>query len=149
MIVLQMGSQMKRTIFDEQTAKALKKWHKAVVKKQQQQQQKESSHDPSKTPTTDTTEASRLSQCQFVEAVPVHQHLRRYKTIAHVGATRPLSDSECSDTDADTQTRYLIPPTKQRSLDAEVRVDVDDATPDHHDSFSFQRLPHSQNVPEK
>ena len=145
-----MGSQMKRTIFDEQTAKALKKWHKAVVKKKQQR--KESSHDDaSETPTTDTTEASRLSQCQFVEVapVPVPRHLHRYKTIAHVGATRALSDSECSDTDTDTQTRYLIPPTKQRSLDSEVRVDVDTATPDHHDSFSFPRLPHTQNVPEK
>ncbi|CAM0956337.1 unnamed protein product [Alopecurus aequalis] len=142
-------SQMKRTIFDEQTAKALKKWHKAVVKKKQQQ--KESSHDASESQTTETTDASRLSQCQFVEAapLPVHRHLHRYKTIAHVGATRALSDSECSDTDADTQTRSLIPPTKQRSLDSEVRVDVDTATPDHHDGFSFPRLPHSQNVPEK
>ncbi|XP_051194113.1 MLO-like protein 9 [Lolium perenne] len=147
-LVSQMGSQMKRTIFDEQTAKALKKWHKAVVKKKHQQQ-KESSHAPSETATTDTTEASRLSQCQFVEAAPVQRHLHRYKTIAHVGATRPLSDSECSDTECETQTRYLIPPTKQRSLDSEVRVDVDETTPDHHDSFSFPRLPHSQNMPAK
>jgi mlo protein len=95
---------MKRTIFDEQTAKALKKWHKAVVKKKHQQQ-KESSHAPSETATTDTTEASRLSQCQFVEVAPVQRHLHRYKTIAHVGATRPLSDSGCSDTDGVTQTR--------------------------------------------
>jgi hypothetical protein len=28
-------------------------------------------------------------------------------------------------------------------------VDVDETTPDHHDSFSFPRLPHSQNMPEK
>ncbi|KAK1695672.1 hypothetical protein QYE76_012369 [Lolium multiflorum] len=145
-LVSQMGSQMKRTIFEEQTAKALKKWHKAVVKKKHQQQ-KESAHAPSETATTDTTEASRLSQCQFVEVAPVQRHLHRYKTIAHVGATRPLSDSDCSDTDGETQTRYLIPPRKQRSLDSEVRVDVDAATSDHHDSFSFPRLPHSQNVP--
>uniref|UniRef100_R7WGM7 MLO-like protein n=1 Tax=Aegilops tauschii TaxID=37682 RepID=R7WGM7_AEGTA len=153
-LVSQMGSSMKRTIFDEQTSKALKKWHKTVKKKQQQQQQqKGSSHASSETPTTDTTEAGRLSQCQFVaEAAPVaNRHLHRYKTIAHVGATRALSDSDCSDTDAEAQTRYLIPPTKQRSLDSEVRVDVDvdAATPEHRDSFSFQRPPPAQNAMEK
>ncbi|KAI5017788.1 hypothetical protein ZWY2020_042676 [Hordeum vulgare] len=119
-LVSQMGSSMKRTIFDEQTATALKKWHKTVKKKQQQQQQqKGSSHAPSETPATDASEAGRLSQCQFVAeaALAAHRHhLHRYKTIAHVGATRALSDSDCSDTDAEAQTRYLIPPTKQRSL---------------------------------
>lgn len=144
-LVSQMGSQMKRTMFDEQTTKALKKWHKAVVKKKQQ---KESSQDPSDTPSTDATEAS---QCQF--EVPV-RHLHRYKTIAHVGATRTLSDSDCSDTDTEmqfsSQTRQLIPPTKQRSLDsgrAEVHVNVE-AAPDHQDSFSFPKLP-AQSVPDK
>ncbi|KAM0851795.1 hypothetical protein ACQ4PT_052192 [Festuca glaucescens] len=78
-LVSQMGSQMKRTIFDEQTAKALKKWHKAVVKKKHQQQ-KESSHAPSETATTDTTEASRLSQCQFVEAAPAPPPLQDHST---------------------------------------------------------------------
>lgn len=152
-LVSQMGSQMKRTIFDEQTAKALKKWHKAVVKKKQQQQKESShSHEPSETHSTGASEASH----QFVEAVPVpvHRHLHRYKTIAHVGGatTRALSDSDYSDTDAEaTQTRYLIPPTKQRSLDSEVRVDVEVAgtATEHHDSFSFQRLPPAQKSPDK
>ncbi|XP_047971836.1 MLO-like protein 10 [Salvia hispanica] len=33
-LIAQMGSSMKKTIFDEQTSKALKKWHMAVKKKQ-------------------------------------------------------------------------------------------------------------------
>ncbi|KAH6799325.1 Seven transmembrane MLO family protein [Perilla frutescens var. frutescens] len=33
-LIAQMGSHMKKTIFDEQTSKALKKWHMAVKKKQ-------------------------------------------------------------------------------------------------------------------
>lgn len=33
-LIAQMGSTMKKTIFDEQTSKALKKWHMAVKKKQ-------------------------------------------------------------------------------------------------------------------
>ncbi|KAL9245712.1 hypothetical protein vseg_019332 [Gypsophila vaccaria] len=35
-LVTQMGSHMKKSIFDEQTSKALKKWHKAVKKKQRE-----------------------------------------------------------------------------------------------------------------
>uniref|UniRef100_A0A0A9CGW1 Mlo2 n=1 Tax=Arundo donax TaxID=35708 RepID=A0A0A9CGW1_ARUDO len=158
-LVSQMGSQMKKTIFDDQTAKALRKWHKAVVKKQQH---KESAHDPSETPSTDTatatTEASQR-QRQWQNEVPV-RHLHRYKTIAHVGATRPLSDSDGSDTDdgealSSSQTRHLIPQAKQRSLDtgrAEVRVDVVQvAAPPRdvlQDSFSFPRLP-ARHVPDK
>jgi mlo protein len=142
---------MKRTIFDEQTAKALKKWHKAVVKKKHH---KGSSHDSSETPSTDSaTPASREAGewRQPLHEVPV-RHLHRYKTIAHVGGARsPLSDSDYSDTDdteplSSSQTRHLIPPAKQRSLDterADVRVDVVEtaaaAAPRDvlQDSFSF------------
>ncbi|CAD6211836.1 unnamed protein product [Miscanthus lutarioriparius] len=152
-LVSQMGSQMKRTIFDEQTAKALKKWHKAVVKKKHH---KGSSHDSSETPSTDTTTpASReAGEWQRLHEVPV-RHLRRYKTIAHVGGARsPLSDSDYSDTDdteplSSSQTRHLIPPAKQRSLDterAEVRVDVVETAAD---SFSFPRLLPPRHVPDK
>nr|CAB3500281.1 unnamed protein product [Digitaria exilis] len=156
----QMGSQMKRTIFDEQTAKALKKWHKAVVKKKHN---KESLNDPSDTPSMDTATGGTTEESQWHRPhdVPV-RHLHRYKTIAHVGGVRrsPLSDSDYSDTEdagplsSSSQTRRLIPPAKQRSLDAdtgrtEVRVDVVDAGTAAaaaaardvlQDSFSFQRL---------
>uniref|UniRef100_A0A0D9XM00 MLO-like protein n=1 Tax=Leersia perrieri TaxID=77586 RepID=A0A0D9XM00_9ORYZ len=160
-LVSQMGSQMKRTIFDEQTAKALKKWHKAVVKKKQQ---KGSSHDPaSGTPSTaaDTTASHHETDADDDAAVPV-RHLHRYKTIAHVGATGSLSDSDCSDTEttpfSSSPTRQLISPAKQRSLDSvaqpEVRVDVvvnaTVATEEEHrhGSFSFPRLP-AQNLQQK
>ncbi|ONL99574.1 barley mlo defense gene homolog2 [Zea mays] len=157
-LVSQMGSEMKRTIFDEQTAKALKKWHKAVVKKKHH---KDSSHNSSETPSTDTTgPAGEAGEWQRLHEVPV-RHLHRYKTIAHVGGVRsPLSDPDYSDTD-DTeplslQTRHLIPPAKQRSLDterAEVRVNVVEtaAAPSDvlQDSFSFPRLLPPRHVPDK
>jgi mlo protein len=141
---------MKTTIFDEQTAKALKKWHKAVVKKKHN---KESSDDPSETQSADTPAGgTEASEWHRPHEVPV-RHLRRYKTIAHVGGARsPLSDSDYSDADdaepvSSSQTRHLIPPAKQRSLDTgrkEVRVDVVEtaAAPrdGHQDSFSFPRL---------
>ncbi|KAL6642762.1 hypothetical protein ACP70R_020943 [Stipagrostis hirtigluma subsp. patula] len=162
-LVSQMGSQMKKTIFDEQTAKALKKWHKAVKKKQH----KESSQDPSEAPSTDTattttTEASQRQHHQWQHGeVPV-RHLHRFKTIAHVGGRRLLSDSDGSDTDdaealSSSQTRHLIPPTKQRSLDSAGRaeatvVDVEAVAPPPHDvlqdSFSFPRLP-ARHLPDK
>ncbi|XP_062205857.1 MLO-like protein 9 [Phragmites australis] len=156
-LVSQMGSQMKRTIFDEQTTKALKKWHKAVVKKKQH---KESSQDPSETPSTGTATTTDTSQRQRLREVPV-RHLHRYKTIAHFGgARRPPSDSDYSDTDdaealSSSQTRHLIPPAKQRSLDsgrAEVRVDVEEAAAAPRDvlqdSLSFPGLP-ARHVPDK
>jgi mlo protein len=144
---------MKITIFHEQTTMALKKWRKERKKKQQ----KEASQDPSsKTPSTDTTTATTEAS-QRQHEVPVRL-LHRNKTIAHVGATRMLSDSEGSDTDdaeglSSSQTRHLLPrTTRQRSLDtgrAEVRVDVEE-TPrgGMEDSFSFPRLP-GQGVPDK
>ena len=153
---------MKRTIFDEQTAKALKKWHKAVVKKKHHN--KGSSHDSSETPSTDTaTPAREAGEWQRLHDVPV-RHLHRYKTIAHVGGARsPLSDSDYSDTDdteplSSSQTRHLIPPAKQRSLDterAEVRVDVVETVAAVaprdvlQDSFSFPRLLPPRHVPDK
>jgi mlo protein len=153
---------MKRTIFDEQTAKALKKWHKAVVKKKHHN--KGSSHDSSETPSTDTaTPAREAGEWQRLHDVPV-RHLHRYKTIAHVGGARsPLSDSDYSDTDdteplSSSQTRHLIPPAKQRSLDterAEVRVDVVETVAAVaprdvlQDSFSFPRLLPPHHVPDK
>lgn len=157
---------MKRTIFDEQTAKALKKWHKAVVKKKQN---KESSHDPSDTPSNDTATGGTAEESEWYRPhdVPV-RHLHRYKTIAHVGGVRrsPQSDSDYSDTEdagplSSSQTRQLLPPAKQRSLDtvdtgrAEVRVDVVEtgtAAPPRdvlQDSFSFPRLVPPRHVPDK
>jgi mlo protein len=120
---------MKSTIFDEQMAKALKKWHKAVKKKQKKEvSQDPSSETTSTDTTTTTTEASQLQQ----HKVPV-RFLHRYKTIAHVGTT--LSDSEGSDMEdaeglSSSQTRHLLMPMKQRSLDtsrSELRVDVEAA----------------------
>jgi mlo protein len=120
---------MKSTIFDEQMAKALKKWHKAVKKKQQNKASQEPSSETASTDTTTTTtEASQWQQ----HKVPV-RFLHRYKTIAHVGTTRTLSDSEGSDMEdaeglSSSQTRHLLMPMKQRSLDtsrSELRVDVE------------------------
>jgi mlo protein len=84
--------------------------------------------------------------------------LHRNKTIAHVGATRTLSNSEGSDMDdaedlSSSQTRHLIPPTtKQRSLGvgrSGLRGNVG-ATPrgGMEDSFSFPRLT-GRGVPDK
>lgn len=50
-LVTQMGSHMKKSIFDEQTSKALQKWHMAVKKKKEENATKPPSPPPSPPPT--------------------------------------------------------------------------------------------------
>uniref|UniRef100_A0A1D1XFL1 MLO-like protein n=1 Tax=Anthurium amnicola TaxID=1678845 RepID=A0A1D1XFL1_9ARAE len=91
-LVSQMGSHMKRSIFDEQTSKALKKWHQAAKKRHG----KSSTHSPSSNPGTSHYESPSASP-----AHPIH----RFKTIGHSAkATTPskrryYSDHSLSDTE--------------------------------------------------
>ncbi|XP_072979467.1 MLO-like protein 9 [Typha angustifolia] len=94
-LVSQMGSHMKRSIFDEQTSKAIKKWHQAVKKKNP----KGSVNSPSsRSPATSPKESPNKS--------PVHQ-LNRFKSIGHSGIApspsrrRHHSDQDIPDTDSE------------------------------------------------
>ncbi|RZR92460.1 hypothetical protein BHM03_00020766 [Ensete ventricosum] len=68
-----MGSHLKRSIFDEQTSKALKRWHQGVKKKL-----KESSDTRSRTPSPGASPKASLS----VSAV---HSMHRYRSIGHMG----------------------------------------------------------------
>ncbi|KAF3440893.1 hypothetical protein FNV43_RR19179 [Rhamnella rubrinervis] len=102
-LVTQMGSRMKKSIFDEQTSKALKKWHMAVKKKQ--------GGKGSKSPTVTLGGSSTLSKVS-----PAHT-LHRFKTTGH--STRGAS-FEADDT-SDTETDALSPASSTTNLI--VRVD--------------------------
>lgn len=104
-VTLQMGSHMKKSIFDEQTSKALKKWHMTAKKKQ-------ANRSPRGTP--------GQSPAVSPNASPVHT-LQRFQTTGHMGfASSPIfkrsqySDQELSDRDGDgdasttSQTAVLI-----------------------------------------
>ncbi|KAJ6792177.1 MLO-like protein 9 [Iris pallida] len=75
-LVSQMGSHMKKSIFDEQTSRALKKWHQAVKKRHK----KGLSQSNSITPTTASPRSSP-------GASPLH-HLYDYQNIAQSTSAR-------------------------------------------------------------
>lgn len=99
-----MGSRMKKSIFDEQTSKALKKWHMAVKKKR--------GRGP-KSPTVTLGGSSTVSK--------VHSSghtLHRFKTTGHSTRSSAYDDTEISDIESD-----LMSPTSTTNLI--VRVDHD------------------------
>ncbi|XP_062095979.1 MLO-like protein 10 [Humulus lupulus] len=128
-LVTQMGSGMKRSIFDEQTSKALKKWHMAVKKKH-------GGRSP-KTPTATLGGGSSTISKVYSSGHTLH----RFKTTGHSTRSMPYDDSEISDIESD-----MMSPTATTSLI--VRVDHEDEMEmnEHHareqetrneDDFSF------------
>ncbi|KAK1297051.1 MLO-like protein 8 [Acorus calamus] len=85
-LVSQMGTHMKKSIFDEQTSRALKKWRKDAKKNQGKPSQ------GSRTPGGGTPEASPSTS-------PVHP-LQRFKTTGHLGSKK--SRKYFSDPEFDT-----------------------------------------------
>ncbi|XP_030975513.1 MLO-like protein 10 isoform X2 [Quercus lobata] len=126
-LVTQMGSHMKKSIFDEQTSKALKKWHMAVKKKHGGRGGKSSTHTLGGSPSS-TVHSSG-------------QTLHRFKTTGH--STRSTyDDNEISDYETDP----LSPTSSAANLI--IRVDDDEQptqiSEPHHgeetsneDDFSF------------
>ncbi|XP_027346490.1 MLO-like protein 10 isoform X2 [Abrus precatorius] len=103
-LVTQMGSRMKKSIFDEQTSKALKKWHMAVKKKQGVKLGKSSVRTMDGSTTDSTIHSSGPT-------------LHRFKTTGH--STRTMSTYGDQD---DYQTDIELSPTSPTS-NLLVRVD--------------------------
>lgn len=138
-----MGSQMKRSIFDEQTNRALKKWHQAVRKRH-----KGNSPSPTITPGSSPGTSPTSS--------PIHL-LHRYKTIGHsdmiqakysdlenerseiIETTPYSSDQDNSETENDkaAMMTYMIPSFKHSAVEAEtaeLRLDIDE---ERDEEFTF------------
>ncbi|XP_072957739.1 MLO-like protein 9 [Typha angustifolia] len=128
-LVSQMGTHLKKSIFDYQTTKALKKWHESVKKKRREG----SSHHSSRTPGTSPGASPNAS--------PLHQ-LYRYKTIGHTGATstptRSFSDVENSDTEMETPLSSTTAPNSMAVAQTEHRLDVEENRIDPN-NFSFSK----------
>ncbi|GMH06615.1 hypothetical protein Nepgr_008455 [Nepenthes gracilis] len=109
-LVTQMGSHMKKSVFDEQTTRALKKWHKTVKK---QQQGEKAVTAPSR-----TFEGSSSFSTLHTSGRTLH----RLKTTGHSTNSSPREKPETSDYEADGN------PSSPRSLTANfvVRIDLDD-----------------------
>lgn len=108
---------MKRSIFDEQTSRALKKWRQAAKKRH-----KGSVHSPSITPITPST-----STVTSPSTSPLHQAYHS-RVLQHLGRSQSLglayhSDEEISDPEMDntspTSTTNLIPSFKHKEVDVE------------------------------
>ncbi|CAK7355510.1 unnamed protein product [Dovyalis caffra] len=106
-LVTQMGSRMKKSVFDEQTSKALKKWHMTVKKRHAK---------GGKTPTRTLGSVS-----PSVSTVSSSHTLQRFKTTGHsTRSSYTYDDQDVSDVEAEA----LSPTTATTSFI--VRVDDDD-----------------------
>ncbi|GER26730.1 MLO-like protein [Striga asiatica] len=86
-LIAQMGSNMKKSIFDEQTSKALKKWHMAVKKKHGGH----GGRSPTRTLGGAASPTSSMGS-------PFHPTLHRFKTTGHSGrSVGPDDDLYASD----------------------------------------------------
>ncbi|CAN8271266.1 unnamed protein product [Cochlearia groenlandica] len=110
-LVTQMGSRMKKSVFDEQTSKALMNWRMAVKRKKggKSSTTKRLGGDGSVSPTPSTVRSS-LSV----------RSLQRYKTTGHSMRYEGL-DLETSDLDTDNEA--LTPPKSPRNVELVVKVE--------------------------
>ena len=106
-----MGSHMKKSIFDDQTSKALKNWHMAVKKKKGGR----AGRSPTRT-LDDASPSPSMSSTLHSSAAGLH----RFKTTGH--STLPNDDHDMSDMEADP------PTTESTTAKLIVRVDYGDTS---------------------
>lgn len=107
-----MGSRMKKSVFDEQTSKALKKWHMAVKKRHGKGGKTPARTFGSVSPTVSTVSSSHA--------------LQRFKTIGHsTQSSYSYDDQDVSDLEAEA----LSPTTATTSFIVRVDDDHDDVHP--------------------
>ncbi|KAF9603674.1 hypothetical protein IFM89_037437 [Coptis chinensis] len=127
-LVTQMGSNMKKSIFDEQTSRALKNWHKAAVKR------KKAGLSPRSTPGVSPTQS------------PVHP-LHRFQTTGHSArssfTSRRYTEKDMSDIEADnsptSSTANLIAHMDNGGLESETTEPYANNAqqPSNEDDFTF------------
>ncbi|CAI9097140.1 OLC1v1033487C1 [Oldenlandia corymbosa var. corymbosa] len=125
-LIAQMGSHMKKTIFDEQTSKALKKWHMAVKKKH-------GGKSPTRTLGGGDASPSASSIASTMHSLSTGAALHRFKTTGH--STRSFTytvphEDDTSDLENDPST-----PTTNST----VLITVDD-----HNEDAASKLHHVQ-----
>ncbi|KAL6274249.1 hypothetical protein ACE6H2_024941 [Prunus campanulata] len=132
-LVTQMGSHMKKSIFDEQTSKALKKWHMAVKKKH-------GGTHGSKSPSQ--TLGGGSSTLSTVHSSGGHT-LHRFKTTGHSTHSSVFDDHETSDLETDplspTSTTNLIVRVDQMEQETEKIEPHDNEQTNNPDDFSFAK----------
>lgn len=127
-----MGSNMKKSIFDEQTSKALKKWHMAVKKKHVAK--------GDKSPRTLGSGSPRSSVGSPLHSVGPTLH--RFKTTGHSTRFNGYDDLEVSDLENDPTTPIICAEdhstTQVTDDDTELQVHVPQ-NGESSDDFSFAK----------
>ena len=121
---MQMGSRMKKSIFDEQTSKALKKWHMAVKKKQGVKLGNSRVRALDGSSTASTIHSSGPT-------------LHRYKTTGHSTHFTPNYDDQ-DDYHSDTE---LSPISPTANLIVRVDHDEEEAKENEHPTANNQEVP--------
>lgn len=128
-LVTQMGSHMKKSIFDEQTSKALKKWHMAAKKKHRQ-----GGKSPTRTLGGNSSPSSTLHSSG--------RTMQRFKTTGHSTHSYAYDDQDISDMEAEalsptSSTTDLIARTSQDDQTIELTEPHRDGATRNEDDFSF------------
>lgn len=131
-----MGSNMKKSIFDEQTAKALKNWRMAVKKKHGGRSPTRSLGDSSPTPSMASTSMSSTLHSATSK-------LHRFKTTGHATRSFTYDEQDMSDSEADpitteSTTAKLIVRIDRDDIDTETTIQPDEEHRDE-DEFSFSK----------
>lgn len=135
-LIAQMGSNMKKSIFDEQTAKALKNWRMAVKKKHGGRSPTRSLGDSSPTPSMASTSMSSTLHSATSK-------LHRFKTTGHATHSFTYDEQDMSDLEADpitteSTTAKLIVRVDHDDTDTETTIHPDEEHRDE-DDFSFSK----------
>ncbi|XP_076932674.1 MLO-like protein 10 [Bidens hawaiensis] len=137
-LLSQMGSNMKKSIFDEQTARALKNWRMAVKKKH--------GGNGGKSVASSLTASPVHPKASTVYPTTTNAAtLHRFKTTGHSTYSVPYDDTDASDFEAEppspeSSTRHLISKRVDYDSDNEIKLDVSteqELETRHEGEFSF------------
>lgn len=118
----QMGSSMKKSIFDEQTSKALKKWHMAAKKHGGKSPRSTNPSSPMGSPLHPAASSS----------------LHRFKTTGHSTRHEDIHDLEDPSTPP-AVTASLIRRSEPNDFEHDVHVDISPDEERNEDDFSFAK----------
>ncbi|PKU72837.1 MLO-like protein 10 [Dendrobium catenatum] len=145
-LVSQMGSDMKRSIFDEQTNRALKKWHQAVRKRHKKGNSPSPTITPGSTPRTSPTSSPnhllhRYKTTGHSDMMQTRYYLDQENERSEMIETAPyFSDRDNSETENGyTTMMHMIPSFKHSAADAntaELRLHVEE---ERNEEFTFDK----------
>ncbi|KAJ9557563.1 hypothetical protein OSB04_012177 [Centaurea solstitialis] len=142
-LLSQMGSNMKMSIFDEQTSKALKKWRMAVKRKHGK-----GGKSPTRSMFGDSLSPSPVHSMASSLHPTAAATLHRFKTTGHSTRNFAYEDTDVSDLEAEplspeSSTRHLIDVRDGHHSDNEIELDRSDEREEeemrNEDEFSFAK----------